>query len=267
MHSDLSQLLIKKKTNQQQKLKKQAANLLNINSILHLRTQYSNRGGGKSLVLPAETEERVKRRALSACQDNLRKVVDLERKLPQMAEFFATGKKDNARQLFSEIKLGEEEVIKARRLVSQELAEIGAILVSREDFLRFTNLTSEIADFAEGVAFYLVQLMEYNWSVPGDIRQELVKLSGAVLDSVLKLRETMMTLTYGPTKTLEKAKDVEIAERIVDDIYRALVLRVLNSKLDVPVILLLKDVLQMLENSADKAEDAADAARTLSFIM
>ncbi len=222
---------------------------------------------GSQLVLPAETEERVKRRALNACQDNLRKVVDLERKMPQMVDFFATGKKDNARQLFSEIKLGEEEVIKARRLVSQELAEIGAILVSREDFLRFTNLTSEIADFSEGIAFYLVEIMENNWTVSSDIKSDLVKLSEAVLDSVLKLRETMMTLTYGPTKTLEKAKDVEIAERVVDDIYRALAIKVLNSKLDVPAILLLRDVLQLLENSADKAEDAADAARTLSFIM
>lgn len=140
------------------------------------------------MVLPAETEERVKRRALNACQDNLRKVVELERKMPQMAECFATGKKDCARQLFSEIKLGEEEVIKARRLVSQELAEIGAILVSREDFLRFTNLTSEIADFTEGIAFYLLEIMEHNWNVPSDIKRDLVKLSEAVLDSVIKLR-------------------------------------------------------------------------------
>ena len=219
------------------------------------------------MVLPAETEERVKRRALNACQDNLRKVVDLERKIPQMTEFFATGKKDGARQLLSEIKLGEEEVIKARRLVSQELAEIGAILVSREDFLRFTNLSSEIADFSEGIAFYLVEIMEHGWTVPSEVKRDLVKLSEAVLDSVLKLRETMMVLNYGPTKTLEKAKDVEIAERIVDDLYRALAIKVLNSKLDVPVMLLLRDVLQLLENSADKAEDAADAARTLSFIM
>ena len=184
-----------------------------------------------------------------------------------MTEAFATGNKETARKLFAEIKTGEEEVIKARRMVSQELAEIGAILISREDFLRFTNLTSEIADFSEGVAFYLVEIMEHNWTVPSDIKRDLVKLSEAVLDSVLKLRETMMTLTYGPTKTLERAKDVETAERIVDDIYRALAIKVLNSKLDLPVTLLLRDVLQLLENSADKAEDAADAARMLSFIM
>ena len=219
------------------------------------------------MVLPAETEERVKRRALNVCQENLRKVVDLSRKIPQMTDAFAAGNKETARQLLSEIKLGEEEVIKARRMVSQELTEIGAILISREDFLRFTNLTSEIADFSEGIAFYLVEIMEHNWSVPSDVKKDLVKLSEAVLDSVLKLRETMMVLTYGSAKTLERAKEVEIAERIVDDLYRSLAIKVLSSKLDVPVLLLLKDVLQLLENSADKAEDAADAARMLSFVM
>jgi len=176
-------------------------------------------------VLPAETEERVKRRALNVCQENLRKVVDLSRKIPQMTDAFAAGNKETARQLLSEIKVGEEEVIKARRMVSQELTEIGAILISREDFLRFTNLTSEIADFSEGIAFYLVEIMEHNWNVPSDVKKDLVKLSEAVLDSVLKLRETMMVLTYGSAKTLERAKEVEIAERIVDDLYRSLAIR------------------------------------------
>ncbi len=219
------------------------------------------------MVLPAETEERVKRRALNACQDNLRKVVDVSRKIPQLVESFASGDKENARKLFSEIRTGGEEVIKARRMVSQELAEIGAILIAREDFLRFTNLSSEIADFSEGIAYYLVEIMEHNWVISPDVKKDLLKLSLAVLDSVLKLRETMLVLNYGSQRTQERAKDVEIAERIVDDQYRALTIKVLSGKLDVPVLLLLRDVLQLLENSADKAEDAADAARMLSFIM
>jgi predicted phosphate transport protein (TIGR00153 family) len=219
------------------------------------------------LVLPAETEQRVKRRALTACQDNLRKVVDVTRKIPQLVEHFSKGDKDAARQLFSEIRKGEEEVLMARRMVSQELAEIGAILISREDFLRFTNLSSEIADFSEGIAYYIIEIMEHKWKVPDDIKKDLLKLSEAVFDAVLKLRETMLVLSYGSTKTLEQAKDVEIAERTVDDLYRVLSIKVLSGKLDLPVLLLLKDILQLLENSADKAEDAADTARILSFIM
>jgi len=223
--------------------------------------------GGKSLVLPAETERRVKRRALNVCQDHLRKVVDLTRKVPQMIDFFIKDDKEKARQLFNEIRSGEDEIDNARRLVSWELAEIGAILLSREDFLRFTNLTSEVADFCEGIAFRLLEVMEHDWDVPIDLRKDLLKLSEAVLEAVLRLRETMMVLSYGSTKAMEKAKDVEVAERVVDELYREIEVKLISTKLDFPALILLRDVLQLLEDAADKAEDAADAARILSFIM
>jgi predicted phosphate transport protein (TIGR00153 family) len=197
----------------------------------------------------------------------LRKVLDLARFVPQMIDCFIKNDKQKARQLFNEIRSREDEVDEAKRLVSRELAEIGAILLSREDFLRFTNLTSEIADFCEGIAFRLLEMMEHNWSVPMDVKEDLLKLSEAVLETVLRLRETMMVLTYGSAKAMEKAKDVEVAERVVDELYRGLEIKLLSSNLDFPALILLRDVLQLLEDSADKAEDAADAARILSFIM
>ncbi|MDI6846801.1 MAG: DUF47 family protein [Candidatus Bathyarchaeia archaeon] len=218
-------------------------------------------------MLPAETEERVKRRALNVCRDHFRKVLNLTRKVPQMVDCFIKNDKEKARQLFNEIRSGEDEVDNARRLVSQELAEIGAILLSREDFLRFTNLTSEIADFCEGIAFRLLEIMEHDWNVSVDIKNDLLKLSEAVLETVLRLRETMMVLSYGSAKAMEKAKDVEVAERTVDELYRELEIKLLSSKLDFPALILLRDVLQLLEDSADKAEDASDTARILSFIM
>jgi len=219
------------------------------------------------LVLPAETERRVKRRALGVCRDHLRKVLDLTRIVSQMINCLMTNDKEKARQLFNEIRSREDEIDEAKRLVSRELAEIGAVLLSREDFLRFTNLTSEIADFGEGIAFRLVEIMEHDWSVPMDVKEDLLRLSEAVLDAVLKLRETMMVLSYGSSMTMEKAKEVEVAERVVDELYRELEIKLLSSRLDFPVLILLRDILQLLEDSADKAEDAADAARILSFIM
>ncbi|MBS7620512.1 DUF47 family protein [Candidatus Bathyarchaeota archaeon] len=218
-------------------------------------------------MLPAETEERVKRRALSVCQEHLRKVLDLTRKVPQMIECFIKNDKPRAKQIYNEIRMGEEDVDNARRLVSRELAEIGAILLSREDFLRFTNLAGEIADFSEGIAFRILEIMEHNWDVPTGIKKDLLKLSEASLETVLKLRETMMVLAYGSEKAMEKASEVESAERVVDELYRTLEIKLLNSKLEIPALILLRDILQLLEDSADKAEDAADAARVLSFIM
>lgn len=218
-------------------------------------------------MLPAETEERVKRRALSVSLEHLRRVFDLSRKVPQMIDYFISNDKERARQLFTEIRAGEEDVVKARRMVTHELAEIGAILMSREDFLRFTNLTGEIADFGEGIAFRVLAMMEHNWHVPMEIKKELLKLAEAVLDTTLKLRETMMVLNYGSAKAMEKAREVEIAEKVVDEIYRELEIKILSGKMELPAVILLRDVLQLLEDSADKAEDAADAASILSFMM
>lgn len=219
------------------------------------------------MVLPVETEERVKRRALTVCQDHLRKVMEITRKVPQIVDCFAADNKADAREVFAEIVKAEEEVDKARRTVSQELAQIGAILINREDFLRFTNLVSEIADFCEGIAFWLLSIMERGWSVPAEIKKDLVSLAEAMLETVIRLRETAITLSYGSYKTLEKAKEVETAERAVDDIYRELEVKLINSNLEIPAMLLLRDVAQLLENAADKAEDASDAARILSFAM
>jgi predicted phosphate transport protein (TIGR00153 family) len=219
------------------------------------------------MVFPVETEERVKRRALTICQDHLRKVLEITRKVPQLVDAFVKGDKVTVKQLHTEIRKAEEEVDITRRTVAQELAEIGAILISREDFLRFTNLASEIADFCEGIAFRLLEIMDRSWKVPSQIKKDLAKLGDAMFETVSKLRETAMTLNYGANKASEKSREVEVAERVVDDLYRDLEVKILSSNIDIPALLLLRDVLQLMEDAADKAEDASDAARILAFAM
>ncbi|RLI39960.1 hypothetical protein DRO69_13580, partial [Candidatus Bathyarchaeota archaeon] len=76
-----------------------------------------------------------------------------------------------------------------------------------------------------------------------------------------------MTLSYGSTKTLEKAREVEVAERIVDELYRELEVKILNGDMEIPALLLLRDVIALLEDAADKAEDASDAARIVAFAI
>ena len=219
------------------------------------------------MVFPVETEERVKRKALNVSSDHLREVVDISRKISQLVSVFVSGDKKMAQELFDEIKKAQNSVDSTRRIVSRELAEIGAILMSREDFLRFTNLTSEIADYCEGIAFRLVEIMERGWKVPKDIKENLIKLSDAVFDTISKLRETVMTLNYGTNKALEKTREVDAAERVVDDIFRQLEVDIIASKMDLPPMLLLWTVVQHLEDAADKAKAASDAARILALTV
>jgi uncharacterized protein Yka (UPF0111/DUF47 family) len=169
--------------------------------------------------------------------------------------------------LFVEIKELQEGVDMARRQVSQELVEVGAILINREDYLRFTNLSSEIADFVGGISFRLVQILEKGWDIPSDLKKALAKLADAVFETISKLRETVITLNYGSAKTLEKAREVDIAEGAVDDLYRELEIRTVSSHIELPALLLFRDTIKLLEDAADKAEDASDAARILAFAI
>jgi predicted phosphate transport protein (TIGR00153 family) len=219
------------------------------------------------MVFPVETEERVKRQALSVSRDHLREVVDISRKISQMVTAFVNGDKNLAQELFADIKKHQNNVDVAQRNVSRELAEIGAILMCREDFLRFTNLTSEIADSCEGIGFRLLQIMERGWKVPNQIKEDMIKLSDAVFYTISKLRETVMTLNYGVSKALEKARDVAAAERIVDGLYRQLEIDIIDSKMELPPMFLLLNVVQKLEDAADKAKAASDAARILALTI
>jgi uncharacterized protein Yka (UPF0111/DUF47 family) len=204
------------------------------------------------MVFPVETEERVKRKALDVSRDHLREVVDISRKISQLVSSFVDSDKSLAQELFDGIKKHQNSVDVAQRNVSRELAEIGAILMSREDFLRFTTLSSDIADYCK---------------VPKQIKEDLVKLSDAVFDTISKLRETAMTLNYGTTKALEKAREVDAAERIVDDIHRQLEVDIIDSKMEFPPMFLLWTVVQHLEDAADKAKDASDVARIIALTI
>ncbi|HIE13958.1 TPA: DUF47 family protein, partial [Candidatus Bathyarchaeota archaeon] len=183
------------------------------------------------MVFSAETEQRVRIRALSVSQDHLRKVVEIARKTTQLVDGFVNDNKDSVRKLYDEIQSLGDEIDEAKRRVARELVEIGAILINREDYLRFTDLTSEVADFCKGVAFRLMEIMERDWDVPPDIKNGLSELTDAVFETVLRLRETLLTLNYGSPKILEKAKNVELAERNVDDLYRGLEVKILNSEM------------------------------------
>ncbi len=219
------------------------------------------------MVFPTEAEPRAKRRALTLCQEHLRKVIDITRKTTQIIDSYVDNDKSIVKQLYADVQGLGDAVDDSKRSVAQELAEIGAILLNREDFLRFTDVTSEIADLCKGISFRILEMMEHRWEVASDLKKGIAELSGAVFDAISKLRETVLTLNYGSPKIAERARDVEIAERTVDNLYRTLEIKTLESNLKINSMLLVRDIIQLLENTADKIEDAADAARMLAFII
>ncbi len=219
------------------------------------------------MVFPIEGESRAKRRALNLCQDHLRKVMEIARKTTQIIDAFANDDVNSVTNLYDEVQKLGDEVADSKRIVTQELIEIGAILLNREDFLRFTYVTSEIAELYKGVSFRILAMTERKWKIPADIKKSIVTLSEAVFNTMMKLREAVFALNYGSSQTSKRAREVEVAERAVDNFYRKLEISVLERKMDVSRTLLVRDAIQLLEDTADKIEDAADAARILALAL
>jgi len=219
------------------------------------------------LVFLIEAEHRAKRRALNLCQDHLRKVMDIARKITQIMDAFMKNDKASVARFYEDVQKLGDEVDDSKRAIAQELVEIGSVLLNREDFQRFIDLTSEIVDLCKGVAFRVLEMMERKWDVPSDLKRSTTELASAVFEAISRLRETVLSLNYGSPKIAERARDVEIAERNVDNLYRKLEINILESNLKIPTLLLIRDIIQLLEDTADKTEDASDAAWILSFAI
>lgn len=217
------------------------------------------------MVFSAETAAQTRRRMLSTCQDHVRKVVEVVREILLLFTSYQNNSPKEVESHYNNIVKLEEEAMELKRALMTELTEAGAILLSREDFLRLVAISSEIADYAGGIAFRIAEISSRRWKVPKDISKDLTNLAEATFNTVTRLRETFLSLSYTAARTHELAKNVEAAEHIVDTLYRKIDLKIMGSKMKMPVILILRDVAQLLEEMADKAEDAADAARILSL--
>jgi len=216
-------------------------------------------------MLPIETATRQKREALQMCQDLVRYSSDAMRSLHRMLTIYGQAKGDEVKSVFGEVTGAKEKSLSIKRDLSNELITAGAILLSREDFLRLAVPLTEIADLSEGVAYRLMDLLERKSHISNILLGKMIQLSEGVLDCVLKLREVMLSLNFNTERVETLATEVEMTERKVDDMYRSVVLSIIFSNSAIPTILVLKDMADMLEEISDKAEDATDSARILAL--
>ncbi len=207
-------------------------------------------------------------RLLNLTQDQIRNVLDLLRKTTLMLE--SLNKEYDAKkmdELYASVLKADEAAKESRRLVEKEVSDIGAILTNREDFIRLVNGIDKIADTTEGVAYRILGLTKAKMKIDKDILTNVIKLGDAVLQSVTKLREALLAVTLNSETFLQKVKETERAERIVDEIYRNLDLTILQTDMKIGQMLLIREIVSMLEDIADRAEEAVETLRVLSFVI
>jgi uncharacterized protein Yka (UPF0111/DUF47 family) len=218
------------------------------------------------LAFPIEAEDQIRRNVLNICEDHIRKVLESVRELAVMVDALSN-KADleiMENHLFQIRKLKEEATENKRNLLN-ELAETGMLLMNREDFMRLAVQINEIPDYSEGAAYRINYMVKKNLRVSRDLYESLINLSKNVLKTVTNLRKTILSLRYSRSKAIEMSRSVEIAEYVVDKIFRETEMKIIDAELNVGTTLILRDLAQFLEDIADKAEDAIDSTRVLAL--
>ncbi|MDH5769744.1 MAG: DUF47 family protein [Candidatus Bathyarchaeota archaeon] len=218
------------------------------------------------MVFPRDTEEQARRMVLGVCQDHIRKVLQGVRELTAMVDDFASGKNPEAvGDRLARIRGLKEEAAGLKRGLLKELAEVGMLLMSRDDVLRLVTQVNQIVEMSEEAAFRVSEIVKKKMDLNEEILEGFLNIAKNVLRAVTNLRETILSLKYGRERTIELAGNVEIAEYVVDEIYRDLDMKIIDTKMDVNFKLLLREAALFLENIADKAEEATDSVRILAI--
>jgi len=216
------------------------------------------------MVFPVESEDRTLRNILMMCQDHARLVVEIYRKVLLMIDKLVKGDTDIHGALVDIEKI-QQESIQIKRNIMKELHESGSLLFNREDLYRLISTASIVIDHIESVGVLLAAIGERKWKIPSNLGVGLIEMADSAFDTLVKLRESLISLGFNSERSLQLTAEVDEGERKVDGIHRRLDLDIVTSNADLPLILTLRDVANKLETVVDRTSDEADLIRILAL--
>ena len=217
------------------------------------------------MTFPVETEANIRRRILDICREQTRNVVDITRELALMTDNVSEGKAKEAKEHYQNMSKLLIDFEGTKKKLLEEVASFGTLLSNREDFIRLIFKIGEVADYAQGIGFRLSAVMDRNWKLDKKYTKRLAELNALVLEEMSKIRETVMSLGFNPAKAMELSRGVEETERKVDMAYRSLDLEVLDEKIPLRTLLLVRDLSSHMENMADLGVDVVDLIRVIAL--
>src|SRR5205807_5415274 len=213
-----------------------------------------------------ELEVQAKRKALAVLQDEFNRILNSARELSALTISLIRGNVKDIQASLERMRTAEEKVENLRRKITREVAEIGSLMVYREDVLRAAYLMDDIAGYISGVAFRLAN-MKITSLRKGKFDEDLEQLIGMVVEAIFKLNEMARALSINPGSTIELAQGVEKLERQVDARYRAIIIKALSEISVTKDLLLLKDAVEGIEGMADKCQETSDSLTILALSM
>jgi uncharacterized protein Yka (UPF0111/DUF47 family) len=198
-------------------------------------------------------------------QDHARLIVEIFRKVLIMIENVIKDDIKIHKEELDEIEKLHSRSLEIRRMMMKELHETGGMLVNREDLYRLFSKSGEVTDHIKGIGVRLWEMEERTWKIPKVVEEGLVRMSEVALETLTKLRESLIILGFDSNQAIVLAREVDEGERKVDAIYREVDLDIITSGAELPIILLLRDIIGMIENIIDKAEEMADFIRIIAL--
>ena len=119
----------------------------------------------------------------------------------------------------------------------------------------------EIAGYITGISFKLSNLKIKTLKTK-NLDKELTELIELVVDEIYKLSEIIRSLNTDSAKSIELAQETQKIERNIDIKYRKMTIVALNEITTTKELLLIKDVIEGIEEMADKCQEVSD-----SFIL
>lgn len=212
-----------------------------------------------------ELEVQAKRKVLALLHDETNKILNSARELSLITQNIINEDKKGINECLDRMNALEEDVENLRRKLTVDVAEIGSLMVYREDILRTAYIMDDIAGYIGGVAFRLANintsLKELNFDT------DLKDLVDFILESIFKLNEMARALSINPSSTFDLAQEVQKIERRVDSKYRSVIIKAFNELPYSGDLLLLKDAIEGIEGIADKCQEASDTFIILALSM
>lgn len=217
------------------------------------------------VTFPIETEANIRRRMLDLCQTHARNVVEITRQLVVLLDNLAGKKPKLAKENYQSIVKALEENEKNKSTFLTEVASVGSLLVSREDFLRLLFRLGEVAEYCEAMGFRLMGVVDLKWKLDTKKLEAVSRLMSSVLKEISKVRETLHSLSFDADRAIETARLVEDLERQIDAESRKLDMELLSSKMPLQTLLFFRDLVDRAERIADVGVDVVDHIRVLAL--
>jgi len=208
-----------------------------------------------------ELEVQAKRKALAVLQDEINRILNAGRVLSTLPNMLVKKDKKGIKSALEQIDAIEAEVENLRRKITRDVADVGGLILNRDNILNTAYTMDEISGYITGISFKLSNIKVSAMKTSG-LDNDLTELIELVVDEIYKLNEIIRSLNVDSGKSIELAQETQKIEREIDTKYRIMTITVLNEITDTKELLLMKDVIELIEEMADKCQEVSD-----SFIL